>query len=216
MRWRYVYGWSHGFEGRSASNHWPHRRTTDGFSSRRVYASLPPLSLLAFSRPAYHRVPRQRKTEPRACLSYLLKFDSNYRSDCYKLLYVKTIEVTYTRDVISPHPKAPLIVPLNAIKCQPTALLEDTYAHGPVIIAPDFSPAPALALARPPLHQICSRAKPIIKTGLLPYIQLPKPVALIIPYTSRELQHERYRQMPGRTRGRSRAMRNASPEYEHH
>ena len=42
------------------------------------YGSRPRLPLLPFLQPAYHRVPRQRKTDPRALMCYFLNFGYNH------------------------------------------------------------------------------------------------------------------------------------------
>ena len=63
------------------------------------YGSRPRLQLLPFLQPAYHRVPRQRKTDPRARMYYFLNFGYNYGRDCYRLLDAETGRVAYSRDV---------------------------------------------------------------------------------------------------------------------
>ena len=50
------------------------------------YGSRPPLLLLPFFYPAFHRIPRTRKTEPRARMRYFLNFGYNCGRDCYTLL----------------------------------------------------------------------------------------------------------------------------------
>ena len=59
------------------------------------HGSHPPLPLLQFFQPAYHRVPRQRKNNPRARLYYFLNFGYNHGHDCYKLLDAETGKVYY-------------------------------------------------------------------------------------------------------------------------
>ena len=54
------------------------------------YGSRPRLPLLPFLQPTYHRVPRQRKTDLRACMCYFLKFRYNHGRDCYRLLDAET------------------------------------------------------------------------------------------------------------------------------
>ena len=63
------------------------------------YGSRPPLPLLRFFQPAYHQVPRQRKSDPRACLCYFLNFGYNHGHDCHKLLAAETGKVVFSRDV---------------------------------------------------------------------------------------------------------------------
>ena len=50
------------------------------------YGSRPRLPLLPFLQPAYYRVQRQRKTDPRARMCYFLNFGYNHGGDCYRLL----------------------------------------------------------------------------------------------------------------------------------
>ena len=54
------------------------------------YGTRPPLPLLPFFRPANHRVPRQLKSNPRACLCCFLNFCYNHGHDCHKLLGAET------------------------------------------------------------------------------------------------------------------------------
>ena len=60
------------------------------------YGSRPRLPLLPFLQPAYHRVPRQRKTDPRARMCYFLNFGYNHGRDCYRLLDAETGRVAYS------------------------------------------------------------------------------------------------------------------------
>ena len=54
------------------------------------YGSRPRLPLLPFLQPAYHRVPQQRKTDPRARMCFFLNFGYNHGRDCYRLLDAET------------------------------------------------------------------------------------------------------------------------------
>ena len=54
------------------------------------YGSRPRLPLLPFLQPVYHRVPRQRKTDPRARMCYFLDLGYNHGRDCYRLLDAET------------------------------------------------------------------------------------------------------------------------------
>ena len=76
------------------------------------YGSRSRLPLLPFLQPAYHRVPRQRKTDPRARMCYFLNFGYNHGQDCYPLLDAETGRVAYSRDVIWHHPETPWIPPI--------------------------------------------------------------------------------------------------------
>ena len=69
------------------------------------YGSRPPLPLLPFFQPVYHRVPGQRKSNPRARLCHLLNFGYNYVQDCHKLLGAETGKVVFSCDVTWHHPE---------------------------------------------------------------------------------------------------------------
>ena len=92
------------------------------------YGNRPPLPLLRFFQPAYHRVPRQRKSDPRARLCYLLNFGYNHGHDCHKLLDAETGKVVFSRDVTWHHPEAPLIPPATAVGNPPGYLRTNANA----------------------------------------------------------------------------------------
>ena len=72
------------------------------------YGSRPWLPLLSSLQPTYHRVPRQRKTDPRARTCYFLNFGYNHGWDCYRLLDTETGRVAYhSRDITWHHPETP-------------------------------------------------------------------------------------------------------------
>ena len=168
------------------------------------YGSRPRLPLLPFLQPAYHRVPRQRKTDPRARMCYFLNFGYNHGRDCYRLLDAETGRIAYSRDVTWHHPEAPWIT--TPIRAAPTEPPRDIYvpmpqsvpvaAPSPAPVATPPAPAPAAILPPPPTRTSNS----------------PAPIP---PRVSRELEHEGYVEMPGRTRGETRALRNASRDYAH-
>ena len=118
------------------------------------YGSRPRLPLLPFLQPAYHRVPRQRKTDPRARMCYFLNFGNNHGRDCYRLLDAETGRVAYSRDVTWHHPEAPWIT--TPIRAAPTELPRDIYvpmpqsvpvaAPSPAPVATPSAPAPAATL----------------------------------------------------------------------
>ena len=168
------------------------------------YGSRPRLPLLPFLQPAYHRVPRQRKTDPRARMCYFLNFGYNHGRDCYRLLDAETGRVVYSRDVTWHHPEARWITtPIRTASTEPP---RDIYvpmpqsvlvaAPSPAPVATPPAPAPAATLPPPPTRTSNSPAP------------IPRRV-------SRELEHEGYVEMPGRTRGEIRALRNASRDYAH-
>ena len=113
------------------------------------------------------------------------------------------------------HPEAPLIPPATAFGNPPIAPPEDIYVPmpGPSVAAPVPAPVPpAPASASPPTPVPAPAPTPATPTPPLP-IPISNPPAQIPPRISRKLAHEGYVDTPGRTRGKTRAMRDASREY---
>ena len=167
------------------------------------YGSRPRLPLLPFLQPAYHRVPRQRKTDPRAHMCYFLNFGYNHGRDWYRLLDAETGRVAYSRDITWHHPETPWITPIRAAPTEPP---RDIYVPMPQSVpVAALSPAPvATPLAPAPAATLPPSPKPT-----------SNPPAPIPPRVSRELEHEGYVEMPGRTRGGTRALRDVSRAYAH-
>ena len=123
----------------------------------RFYGSRPRLPLLPFLQLAYHRVPRQRKTDPQAGMCYLIKFRYNHGWGCYRLLDAETGRVAYSRDVIWHHPETPGITPIRDAPSEPP---RDIYvpmsqsvpvaASSPAPITTPPALAPAETLPPPP------------------------------------------------------------------
>jgi len=107
-----------------------------------------------------------RKPEYKARLCHFLNFGYNHRRDCFKLLDADAGKVIYSCDITRYHPKAPLIPPINADRCQPTALQEDIYVPAPAP-GPDPGPAPAPAPAPTPatLPTPAPAPKPVSQLG---------------------------------------------------
>ena len=132
---------------------------------------------------------------------YFLNFGYNHGWGCYQLLDAETGRVAYSRDVTWKHLETPWITPIRAV---PTKSPRDIYVpmpHSVPVTAPSPAPvtappAPAPAATPPPKHMLNSSAP-------------------IPPRVSCELEHEQYVEMPVRTRGETRAMRNASQEHVH-
>ena len=57
------------------------------------------MPLLPFFQSVYYRIPRQRKTEPRAHMCHFLNVWYNHGRDYYKLLDGETERVVYSREV---------------------------------------------------------------------------------------------------------------------
>ena len=169
------------------------------------YENRPPLPLLPFFQPAYHRVLRQRKSDPRARLCYSLNFDYNHGHDYHKLLDAEMGKAVFSRDVTWHHPEAPLIPPATAVGNLHIAPAEDIYMSMsmpvPSVIAPAPAPVPPAPAPTP---------APPTSPPSVPMSNSPVPIP---PRVSRELAHEGYVEMPGRTLGETRAMRDASREY---
>ena len=176
----------------------------DWLSPHEIFSgSLARLPLLPFLQPAYHRVPRQRKTDPRARMCYFLTFGYNRGRDCYRLLDAEMGRVVYSCDVTWHHPETPWITP---IRDAPTEPPRDIYvpmpqsvpvaAPSPAPVTTPPAPAPAETLPPPPT----------------PMSDSPAPILLRV---SRELEYEGYVEMLGRTRGETRVMRDALQEYAH-
>ena len=168
------------------------------------YGSRPRLPLLPFLQPAYHRVPRQRKTDPRDCMCYFLNFGYYHGRDCYRLLDAETGRVACSRDVTWLHPEAPWIA--TPIRAAPTEPLRDIYVPMPQSV-PVAAPSPAPVATPPAPVPAATLPPPPTRTSNSP--------APIPPRVSRELEHEGYVEMPGKTFGETRALSDASRDYAH-
>ena len=173
------------------------------------YGNRPPLPLLPFFQPAYHRVPRQHKSDPRAFLCYIFNFGYNHGHDCHKLLDAETGKVVFSHDVTWHHPEASLIPPATAVRNPPIAPPEDIYVPMPVpsVTAPAPAPVPPAPAPAPSLTSVFAPAPTPATPTPPPPTPMSNPPAQIPPRVSRELAHEGYVEMPGRTRGEARAMR---------
>ena len=142
------------------------------------YGSRPRLPLLPFRQPAYHRVPRQRKTDPRARMCYFLNFGYNHGRDCYRLLDAETGRVAYSRDVTWHHPETPWITQIRAAPKEPP---RDIYVPMPQSV-PVAAPSPAPVATPPAPAPAATLPPPPTRTSNSP--------APIPPRISRELEHE--------------------------
>ena len=162
------------------------------------YGNRPPLAPL---QPAYHRVPRQRKSDPRARLCYFLNFDYNHGYDCHKLLDAEAAKVVFSRDVTWHHLGAPLIPPATAVGNPPAALPEDIYVPMPTPVPSVAAPALATVL---PATASATTLTPVPAHAPTPASTMPPPPtsmmncpAPIPPRVSRKLAHEEYVEIPG-------------------
>ena len=159
-------------------------------------------------------MPLQHKNDPSALLCYFFNFGYNHGYDCHKLLDAETGKVVFSRDVTWHNPEAPLIPPATAVGNPPIAPSEDIYALMPVpsVIAPAPAPAQPAPVPAPSPTPVPAPAPTPAAPTLPPPIPMTTPPAQIPPRVSHELVYEGYVEMPGRTRGKSRAMREASRE----
>ena len=109
------------------------------------------------------------------------------------------------RDVTWHHPEAPLIPPTTAVGNPPNAPPED-------ISVPIPTPVPSVTASAATLAPPAPAPTPasIMPPPPTPMTDSPAPIP---PHVSRELAHEGYVEMLGRTRGETRALRDASREY---
>ena len=168
------------------------------------------MPLQSLFQPAYHGVPRQHKTEPRARLCYSLDFRNNHGHDCYKLLDAETGKVEVARDVMGHHSEVPLMLPTTAVGNPSFLSPEDFYVlmSKPVPIIAALAPAPAPSPVPAPAPTSASTTPPPPSRSQHP--------ASTPPHFGCSLQHKRYEETPGWTRGQTRAMREASREYAQH
>ena len=167
------------------------------------YGSRPRLPLLPFLQPAYHRVPRQRNTDPRARMCFFLNFGYNHGRNCYRILDTEAGRVAYSREVTWHHPETPWITPIRAAPTEPP---RDVYVPMPQSV-PVAAPSPAPVVTPPAPAPAATPPPPPTRTS-----NSPTPIPSRV---SRELEHERYVEMPGRARGDTRALRDASRDYAH-
>ena len=117
------------------------------------------------------------------------------------------------------HPEAPLISPATAVGNPPSAPPEYINVPMPTPVHIVTAPSPAQV---PPAPAPATIPTPVPAPAPTPASTLPPPPtpmtnspAPIPPRVSCELAHDGYVEMPGRTRGETRALRDASREYAH-
>ena len=150
---------------------------------------------LPFCNPGYPRVPRKGKLDRQARPCYFLNLGYNHGSDCMKILDAETGRIGHSRDVTWHQPRKPLISPAPTVGSEgpqsPTGADTPDYVH--------IQPTPAVttepAVAPVPASDNAAPAPP------------RNPTASIRDCVVRELGHEGDVRMPGRTRGKTRAMR---------
>ena len=70
-----------------------------------VFGGRPPMPVLPFCKPAYHRVPRRSKMDRQARPCFFLNFGYNHGSDCFKIMDAGTGRVVHSLDVTWHQPR---------------------------------------------------------------------------------------------------------------
>ena len=160
--------------------------------------SRPPMPLLPFCKPAYHRIPRQTKMDRQARLCFFLNFGYNHGSDCFKVMDAETGRIVHSRDVTWHQPREPPISPAPTVgsgapQSPSNAELPDYVHIQTATTTPPAAPVltPDHAAPTPPRQSAAPRQS-----------TAPLPDRVV-----RELGHETDIHMLGRTRGETRAMR---------
>ena len=175
------------------------------------YGDHPPMPVLPFCKPAYHRVPRRRKMDPLARPCLFLNFGYNNGSKCFKIMNAETEMALHSRDVTwhelwesltSPAPTVGSGVSNSSsgaetpdyVYIQPSPVATATPATAP-------APAPATAVPVPALAP-----PPVFAPAAAPPMNPPTP----IPNRAvGELGHDADVRLPGRTRGGTRIIRDS-------
>ena len=180
------------------------------------YGSRPSMPVLPFCKPACHRVPRQSKMNRQARPCYFLNFGYNHGSDCMKIMDAETGRIVHSRDVIWHQPRESLISPAPTVGSDvpqsPSGADTPDYIHiqptPAATIAPAAAPVPASDNAAPaPPRNPAPAAAPVPASDNAAPAPPRNPTASIRDHVVRELGHEGDVRMPGRTRGKTRAMR---------
>ena len=157
------------------------------------YGSRPPLPVLPFCKPAYHRVPRQGKLDGQARPCYFLHFGYNRGSDCMKIMDVETGRIVHSRNLTWHQPREPLIPLAPTVGSEVPQLTSGTATPDYIHTTPAATTAPATA-----------QVPASDNAALAP---TRNPTASIRDRVIWELGHEGDVRMPGRTRSETRAMR---------
>ena len=159
------------------------------------FESHPPMPVLPFCKPAYHRVPRHAKLDRQARPCYFLNFGYNHGRDSLKIMDVETGRIVHSRDVTWHQPQEPLISPAPTVGSGAPQSPSDVDTPDYVHIHPTPAATTTPTAAPVPASDNTASAPP------------RNPTASIRDRVVRELGHEADVRMPGRTRGETRAMR---------
>ena len=159
------------------------------------FGSRPPMPILPFCQPAYHRIPRHGKLERQARLCYFLNFGYNHGRDCIKIMDAETGRIVHSRDVTWHQPREPLVSAAPTVESEVPQSPSGVTMPGYIYIQPAPAATTAPAAAPVPASDNAAPAPPR---------QATEPIR---DRVVRELGHEGDVRMPGRTRGETRAMR---------
>ena len=79
------------------------------------FGDRPPMPLLPFCKPAYHRVPWQSKMDRQARPCFLLNFGYSHGSDCFRIMNEEIGRVVHSHDVTWHQPREPLVSPAPTV-----------------------------------------------------------------------------------------------------
>ena len=121
------------------------------------YEFRPPMPVLPFCKPAYHRILRWRKIDPQARPCYFLNFGYNHGSDCFKIMDAGTGRIVHSLDVVWHVLRKPHISPTPTVGpgvSNPSSCVEMpdyVYIEPPLVATatPTAAPAPDPATAAP-------------------------------------------------------------------
>ena len=157
------------------------------------FGGRPPMPVLPFCKPAYHRIPRQSKLDRRLC--FPLNFGYNHSRDCFKIMGAETGRIVHSCDVTWQQPRELLISRAPTVRSgvpqSPSGAEMPDYVH----------------IQPPPAATTTPTAAPVPASANAAPAPLRKPAASIPDRVVRELGHEADVRMPGRTRGETRATR---------
>ena len=114
------------------------------------FGSRPPMPILPFCQPAYHRIPRHGKLERQARLCCFLNFGYNHGHDCIKIMDAETGRIVHSRDVTWHQPREPLISPAPTVESEvpqsPSGATTPEYIYIQPALPPLLRPLPRRCL----------------------------------------------------------------------
>ena len=166
---------------------------SDMLSPHKVFfGGRPPMPVLPFCKPAYHRVPRQSKMDPQARPWFFVNFGYNNGSDCFKIINAETGRVVYSHDVTWDQPREPLISPAPTVESGVHCLSSGAETLDYVYVQPTPA-ATAMSAAAP------ATTTPVPASAFAAPAPLPNSPASTPDRVVQELGHEADVRMPERT-----------------